>query len=191
MHNVILIHGHSSSPNSFWFPYIKNQLVAQGHLVWAPQLPDPLNPNLKIQLPYLLEHGKFTPETIIIAHSAGCPLTIALLEALTVKIRQVILVAAFITLTKPLQSLNIAPILKNNYAWEKIRAATQELIIVNSNNDPWGSDDTQAKILLEHLGCGTLVMPYNEGHMGSETFQQPYTEFPLLLRLVTKNENII
>ena len=94
--NVILLHGHGGSPDHFWLPSTKKALENRGYDVWAPQLPNALNPNLEEQLPYLIQHGTFTSETIIIAHSAG----------------------------------------------------------------------------------------YGEGHMGSEIYQQPYKEFPLLLRLV-------
>lgn len=36
--------------------------------------------------------------------------------------------------------------------------------------------------MFENLG-GMLIIN-NEGHMGSDTFKQPYKEFPLLLKLI-------
>lgn len=183
MRNVILLHGHGGTPDKFWFPYAKNGLEKRGYNVWAPQLPDPLMPNLEKQLPYVVQHGVFTSETIIIAHSSGCPLTIALLEILKVRIRQVILVAAFIESTKQLKSLDLTPIIKEKYDWNSVRKNTDELIIINSNNDPFGCDINQAQTILDNTG-GTLVVPYGEGHMGSEIYSQPYKEFPILLRLV-------
>lgn len=80
MKNAILLHGTGDSPNSFWLPYIKNALENRSYSVWAPQLPNHESPNLEIQLPYILQHAKFSSETVIIAHSAGCPLTLAVLE---------------------------------------------------------------------------------------------------------------
>ena len=183
MPNVILLHGHGGSPNSFWLPYTKKALEKRGHDVWSPQLPNTLNPNLAEQLPYLLQHGKFTPETIIIAHSSSCALVIALLEKLTLKIRQVLLVAAFIELPQQLKPFGLASILKEKYDWHAVREHVEELILINSNNDPFGCDDKQAQIILSHIN-GILVVPYGEGHMGSETINQPYKEFPLLLRLI-------
>jgi hypothetical protein len=36
--------------------------------------------------------------------------------------------------------------------------------------------------MFEHLG-GTLIIN-NEGHMGSDSFHQPYKAFPFLLKLI-------
>ncbi len=183
MHNVILLHGHGGSPESFWLPYVRKGLEAKGYDVWSPQLPNTSNPHLNEQLAYLKQHGKFTSETIMIAHSAGCALTLALLENLEVKIRQIILVAAFVELPEPLKSFNLQSVIKETYHWDVIREHTQELIVVNSDNDPFGCNVDQAENILKNMG-GIMVVPYGEGHMGSETLQQPYKEFPLLLRLV-------
>ena len=43
----------------------------------------------------VLEHGKFKRETIIIGHSAGCPLTLSILENIDVSMRKIILVAGY------------------------------------------------------------------------------------------------
>ena len=51
------------------------------------------------------------------------------------------------------------------------------------DNDPWTCDDKQGRMMLDHLG-GVQVIPKGEGHMGSTTYNQPYKEFPLLVKLV-------
>ena len=57
------------------------------------------------------------------------------------------------------------------------------MILINSDNDPWGCDDKAGKFIFDNLG-GTLIIRHGEGHMGSNTFNQPYREFPLLLELI-------
>lgn len=57
-----------------------------------------------------------------------------------------------------------------------------EIIFINSDNDPWGCDDKQGRKMFDKLG-GTLIIRH-DGHMGSEKFNQPYREFPLVVKLV-------
>ncbi len=182
MKNVILLHGYGDNPDCFWLPYIKRHAEGHGYKVWAPLLPNNMNPSLKEQLPYVLDNGTFTHETVVIAHSAGCPLTIALLEKLKIKIKQVILVAAFIEIKdEKLQPLK--PMIQEHYDWSSIAEKVKDFIVINSDNDPWGCDETQARILFKHMG-GTLMIRHGEGHMGSKVYNQPYKEFPLLAKLL-------
>ena len=178
MKNAILLHGVGGNGENFWFPYIKTHLQEKGYTVWNPTLPDPNNPQLDIWLSFVTEHGTFNEETIIIGHSASNPIILALLENLSVKIKQVILVAAFF---EPVHS--VTGVLKSTYDWEAIKSHVEDLIIINSDNDPWKCDDQQGLQLFHHLG-GTLIIRHGEGHMGSESFNQPYKEFPLLLKLI-------
>lgn len=181
MKNAILLHGTGDSPGSFWLPYVRKELERKGYSVWAPQLPEADNPRLALQLPFVLKNGDFNAETVIIAHSAGCPLTLAVLEKISVRIRQAILVAGFVQPIGPLAFLK--DILKTHYDWQKIRENVEDFIAIHSDNDPWGCDEAQGKILLDNIG-GTLIIRHGEGHMGSNVYQQPYKEFPFLLKLI-------
>jgi len=73
-------------------------------------------------------------------------------------------------------------ILQDKYDWQKIKEHCQDFVFINSINDPWGCNDKQGRIMFDNLG-GTLVIN-QEGHMGSDTFHQPYKEFPLLIKLL-------
>ena len=181
MKNAIILHGTSSNPNSFWYPGIKNFFENCGYDVWVPFLPKPDKPDLEIQIPFVLKGGKFNEETVIVAHSAGCPLTLALLETLDIKIKKIILVAGFV---KPLNDLpSVKTILKKNYNWKKIQNSCSEIFIINSNDDPWGCNDKQGKLMFDNLG-GTLIVKNGHGHMGSDDYNQPYKEFPLVEKLI-------
>lgn len=179
MINVILLHGKNETPKSFWLPYTKKELEKRGYKVWVPHLPNSENPNIKTSLKFVVNKGTFTKETILIGRSAGCPLILAILENLNIQIKQAILVAGFIT---PLPG-GANKILQPEYNWEKIRNNVQEIVFINSDNDPWGCDDKQGRLMLDHIG-GLLIIPKGEGHFGSDTFDQPYKEFPLLIRLI-------
>lgn len=129
-------------------------------------------------MPFVLKNGKFNEKTVIIAHSAGCPITLSVLENIDVKIKQAILVAGYST---PLpDGANDA--IQKNYNWKKIKNNVEDIIFINSVNDPWGCNDKQGRRMFDKLG-GTLIIN-NEGHMGSDSFKQPYKEFPLLASLI-------
>lgn len=74
-------------------------------------------------------------------------------------------------------------ILQGKYDWEKIKNNCGEYIFINSDNDPWGCDDKQGMEMWKKLG-GRLILWHGEGHMGSDSFNQPYKEFPFLVSLV-------
>jgi predicted alpha/beta hydrolase family esterase len=189
MKNAILLHGSSSSPDSFWLPSIQKYLESKGYSVWCPQLPRPEAPDLKLQLPFVLDNADFNSETILIGHSSGCPLILSILEHIDVKIQKAILVAGYARKLgkmgdeslKKLET-DAEPILQDSYDWQKIKNNVQELIYINSDNDPWGCDDSEGVYMREHVG-GRLIVTH-DGHMGSEKFNQPYLHFPLLEQLL-------
>lgn len=176
MKKAIILHGTGSTPQSYWHPYLKEKLELKDFIVEVPQLPDTNNPDIKKNLPFVLENLEFTDETILIGHSSGCPLILSILEHIDIKIKKAILVAGFC------DTLN-SPSLQENYDFEKIKLQCDEFIFINSDNDPWGCDDIQGRKLLDNLG-GDLIIRKGEGHMGSTSFNQEYKEFPLLLKLI-------
>lgn len=177
-----MLHGSGETPSSFWYPSIKKFLERQGYEVWLPQLPEykPDTPELSVQLPYVLKNGVFSEDTVIVGHSAGCPLTLSVLENIDVTVKRAILVAGF---SEPLRG-DANLILQERYDWEKISLSVSDIYFINSDNDPWGCDDKQGAIMFQNLG-GTLIIRHGEGHMGSRIYEQPYIEFPLLERLLT------
>lgn len=180
MKNAILLHGTSSNPNSFWFPYLKSELEAKGYTVSAPQLPGTDSPDLKNWLPTALKEN-INEQTVLVGHSAGVPLILSILENINTKIKQAILVAGYAR-PKGKDKAEEA-ILQSKYDWSKIKSSCHEFIFINSDNDPWGCNDTEGRFMLDNLG-GTLVIRKGEGHMGSDTFNQSYKDFPFLVKLI-------
>ncbi|MBI2656671.1 alpha/beta hydrolase [Candidatus Woesearchaeota archaeon] len=184
--NAIILHGGYSNPNEFWFPSIKSFLENKGYEVWAPQLPY-LNqpPDLNIQLPFVLQNGKFTEQTTIIAHSAGCPLTLSILENINVRIHKAVFVAGFAD-----SHANVPKtILQGIYDWKKIRQNVKDIIFINSDDDPWEANHVQGKLMFYSLVLGgALIVLHGQGHFGSVTYyreNQPYNSFPFLEKLLS------
>ncbi len=71
------------------------------------------------------------------------------------------------------------------YDWEAIKHSAKEIVLINSDNDPWGCDDKQARPVAEKL-VATFILAKGQGHMGSATFNQPYREFTLLKELLAE-----
>lgn len=175
MPNAIIFHGTSCSPTSYWFPSLQQFLEQHGYQVWIPQLPDADHPDLQKWLPKALE-GTYDQDTIVIGHSAGAPLVLSVLETIAVVVHKAVLVAGYLHDPQ-------SKILQEHYDWQKIKQSAKDMIIINSDNDPWGCNDKQGLDLWTHLG-GTLVLREGEGHMGSDSFHQPYRHFPLLEKLL-------
>ena len=181
MKTAIILHGTSCTPDSFWQPSIKKFLQKHGYQVWVPALPNADRPDLKTWLPFVLTGGQFTRDTILIGHSSGGPLVLSVLENIEVTIHKAILVAGY---ARP-KGKKKAPeaILQKSYNWSKIKSYVKDLIFINSDNDPWGCNDQEGLYMWRHLG-GTLILREGEGHMGSDSFHQPYKQFPLLEKLL-------
>ncbi len=179
MKNAIILHGTGDSPDLYWFPYVANGLKERGYEVWLPELPNAKKPNLKDWLTFVLENGKITKETVIIGHSAGAQLILSMLESINEKVKQVIVVSGY---SRPLPKTEHDPKNQDNYNWDKINGKAEEFIFINSDDDPWTCDDKQGRIMFDHLG-GTQIIKH-EGHMGSQMYNQPYKEFPLILKLI-------
>jgi predicted alpha/beta hydrolase family esterase len=180
--HVNLFHGWDNNSQKHWFPWIKQQLEARGDTVWAPDLPTAEWPDLSKWLPFILQNGKFDENTILIGHSAGCPLILSYLEQTDVVVKQVVMVAAFY---QPLGDVpeDEPPILQRSYDWKKIKEHAREFVFISSDNDPFGCGDNVARQLLDNLG-GVQIIAKDQGHFGSNDPAQEYLTFPLLLKQI-------
>lgn len=187
MKQAILLHGTGGSDAEyFWFEDTKKYLEEHGYAVWWPLLPNTRRPNREEALAFVLKDlPPVNEQTIIIGHSSACPLILSLLPELQVQIKQAILVAGFY---QPIddRGFSAAMLPKTGFDWEKIKPAAKKIILINSDNDPFRCDDKQARPVAEKLGA-EFIFAEGEAHMGSMTFNQPYSEFPLLKRLLAVN----
>lgn len=185
MATIAIFHGSGSTPSNFWYPWLQTSLESRGHTVWLPQLPNAHEPRIDEWLPFALTRKEILsrPDTVLVGHSSGCPLILSILERIEARVRKAVLVAGF---AEQLDPEHPSDILQVRYDWPKIRQNVQSLIVINSDDDPWGCDDRKGRHILANAG-GTLIVRSGEGHMGSEKFNQPYREFPLLLELIESN----
>ncbi|HEY5695511.1 MAG TPA: alpha/beta hydrolase [Candidatus Saccharimonadales bacterium] len=183
MKTAVLLHGTGgSNQDYFWFADTKQALEANDYTVWWPLLPNTNKPILQDSLSFLVGNmPELNEESVIVGHSSACPLILSLLERTKVRVSTVILVSGFYQdIDNGGQSILM---LQDTYDWQKIRSNAKEIYLLNSDDDPWGCNDQQARQAAERLGAPLIVM-FGQGHMGSNAFNQPYRQFPLVKKLL-------
>lgn len=173
---AVIFHGTGGHPDAVWYPWLADRLTARGYAVERPAYPDVNVTPVAAFLPRVLAGHTFDAGTVLVGHSGGAALLLALLEHLDTPVAQSVLVAGY--WRRPNDSEE--PVLQESYDWDRIRANAGDLVLVSSVTDPYGCDATQGRELLDRLG-GTLVVR-DDGHFGDAG--QPYPQFPLLERLV-------
>ena len=181
MKQAILLHGTGGSDTDyFWFEDTKKHLESKGYEVWWPLLPNTDNARLEETRNFIEQNmPAVDEETKIIGHSSSCPVILHLLEFFKVKVKQVILVAGFYEDIGG-KSMQMLP---ESFNWAEIKDKADEIILINSDNDPWGCTDEKVREAAIKLSA-MLIVNSGEGHMGSGAYDQPYREFELLKRLL-------
>ena len=174
--NAIIFHGTGGSPEILWFQWLGRQLEGRGYTVQIPHYPDVNVEPIATFLPKVLANHHFDEDTVLVGHSGGAALQLAILEHLDVTVAQAILVAGYHT--KPNDATE--PVLQERYDWAAIKAHVRDLYFINSPVDPYGCDAGQGRAMFERLG-GTQIIRA-DGHFGD--YDQPYPTFPLVDRLI-------
>lgn len=171
---AIIFHGTGANPDVAWYPWLAGRLRARGFEVEVPH-----HPGLNVEpiasfLPRVLGAHRFDEETVLIGHSGGAALLLALLEHVSVD--RAFLVAGYCTPPNTADE----PVLREKYDWDAIRAHVRDIYFINSVVDPYGCDAGQGRAMFDRLG-GTQIVR-NEGHFGD--WNQPYPTFDLLDRII-------
>jgi uncharacterized protein len=173
---AIIFHGTGGHPDYAWYRWLGQRLEERGYEVELPHYPNLNEEPIATFLPQVLANHVFDESTVLVGHSGGAALLLALLEHLETPVAQAVLVAGYST--RPNESEE--PVLQDSYEWARIRANVGDLCFVNSVRDPYGCDADQGRAMFDRLG-GTLVIR-DEGHFGD--IDDPYPRFPLLDKLV-------
>ncbi|BBA97539.1 hypothetical protein RVR_3334 [Actinacidiphila reveromycinica] len=174
--NAVIFHGTGANPRVCWYPWLGRRLAARGYEVRLPHHPELNVEPIGTFLPKVLAGQPFDEDTVLVGHSGGAALLLAVLEHIEVPVAQAVLVAGYAT--RPNDSAE--PVLQETYDWAAIRAHVRDLYFVNSRVDPYGCDEHQGRAMFERLG-GTQIVR-DDGHFGDH--DQPYDTFELLDRLI-------
>jgi predicted alpha/beta hydrolase family esterase len=174
--NAIIFHGTGGNPNACWYPWLGRQLGERGYAVEIPHYPALNVEPIATFLPTVLNGHRFDEHTVLVGHSGGAALLLAILEHIDVRVPQAVLVAGYST--QP--NTSDEPVLQASYDWAAIKSHADDLYFINSREDPYGCDDRQGRVMFERLG-GTQIVR-DDGHFGD--YDQPYETFELLGRLI-------
>ena len=173
---AIIFHGTGGSPDNCWYRWLGRRLESRGYQVEIPHYPDLNRQPIEAFLPKVLSRHVFDEHTVLVGHSGGAALLLAILEHIQSPVAQAILVAGYIT--PP--NTSAEPVLQARYDCEKIKRHVRDIYFVNSTTDPYGCDDKQGRAMFNQIG-GTQII-CDEGHFGSA--EQDYPTFDLLDRLI-------
>lgn len=161
--HAVIFQGTGATPSALWYRWLGDRLAARGYDVEVPHHPGINVEPVADMLPGVLAAHTFGPDTVLVGHSGGAALLLALLERLERPVAQAVLVAGYGT--RPNESEE--PVLQDSYDWSAIRANARDLVFLNSVTDPYGCDAAQGRALFDRLG-GTQVIR-DDGHFETPT----------------------
>lgn len=135
---VIIVHGWKGNPEADWLPWLKHELEARSYTVIVPAMPNSSNPDLARWLDCLNKNiGQLDGNTYLVGHSLGANAILHYLSQMPDgKAAKVILVAGF---SEPLLigKDELGSFFKTELNYDNIKNSANEIIIINSNNDPY------------------------------------------------------
>ena len=178
---VFIIHGWEGTPDSNWFPWIKNELEKKDFEVAVPLMPNadfPIMDEWVAHLQKIVE--KPDENTYLVGHSLGVAAILRYLESLSAgkKIGGAILVAG---VAKSIGIKELENFFTKNFDYGKIKKAVKHMVVVNSDNDPYIPME-HGEILRDKLGAKLIIIPNGE-HLNAGN---GFFEFPLVFEEVLK-----
>jgi predicted alpha/beta hydrolase family esterase len=137
---AIIFHGTGANPNVAWLPWLRDRLLDRGYAVEVPHYEDLNVEPIATFLPKVLANHTLDETTVLVGHSGGAALLLAVLQHTPTPVAQAILVAGYST--RPNDSDE--PVLQDAYGWAAIKAHVKDIYFINSRTDPYGCDEGQA-----------------------------------------------
>lgn len=194
MKRALILHGTDGSPQSNWFPWLKQKLEGEGYEVWAPELPDNHTPNRHTYNEYLFSSGWDFTNSIVVGHSSGAVAVLNLLmDDRCPHIRLGVMVGAWATNEGDMsdvqhQAYESAGLSKGQFKYtfppegfdfDLIRSKADRLAFLHGDDDPYCPLE-QAQWLAKNLGADIKVIQHG-GHLGTK-----FKELPEVWEIIEK-----
>lgn len=164
---VVVVHGYDAAPGSHWFPWLREQLEADGVRTVLAELPEPSYPEAGAwQEAVGRAVGDVDAHTHVVAHSLGCVTVLRHLARLPRpwELGGLVLVAGFTG------RLAAVPLLDGFLAGDTdltaVRASTRRRLVLRSDDDPT-VPAAATEELAARLGARLQVVP-GAGHFCAE-----------------------
>ncbi len=163
---LIIVPRWGGTPAHDWYPWLTQQLQAQHgfEAVHVCNMPEPGVPTIASWTHALLEvlkpHAPHLDKVVLVGHSVGCQAVLHALQQLGTgqTIDSAILIAAWWTVDNPWNS--IQPWVEAKHDFGRIKAATKNIAVLLSDNDPFTADYVaNANLWRERVGGHVAVVP--------------------------------
>jgi len=182
---VFIIHGWGGTPDSNWFPWLKNELEKNNFEVTVPQMPNTDFPKQNEWLTCMKEIiGRADENTFLVGHSLGVIAILRYLETLekNQKIGGAILVAGF---SESVGISETATFFESYVNYEKIKLHCEKIVAINSDDDYYVPIE-KGELLRDKLNAKFIIL-HKAGHINRKT---RYFKLPIaleeLLRFLNK-----
>lgn len=176
---ILILHGIEGKAGDHWEQWLHNQLVAAGHTVIMPTLPQSDHPDREAWLAAIKQSldGVAVSDLVIVGHSLGVPAALDFIETVSDKVKALISVSGFAYDYG--SDLNNDYLSKKEIDFAKVHEHLGESFVFYSDNDPYVPQEVLHN-LAEKLGVTAIVIP-NGGHLNTST---GFTTFPALLEKI-------
>ncbi|MFD7321661.1 RBBP9/YdeN family alpha/beta hydrolase [Streptomyces sp. NPDC059875] len=186
MSTIIVSHGFGMNSEDHWYPYLRDELGAEGHEVRIPQLPDPQAPRPDAWLKTLTAETAASPaaDTVLVGHSLGGVNVLRLLEQHDAETEGpyagVVLIAS---MAGEVGYDALAGFFEPDFDWQRIRRAAKTFRILHAADDPVTGAATSEHIMrfVTELGA-TATVAATGGHFPSTGASR--LQLPEAIRLV-------
>jgi len=166
----IFLHAFQDTSESVFWPWLKKEIEKQGgKVVFAPNLPNPNEPNIEEQAEFVLKKYKFNSKSVIITHSLGGVLAMKLLPKLGTKIKKLIMVAPPLR-TEFLDGKKRPAVEKAcdwNFDFNRIKEKSESITVIADEKDHI-VPVSHPKEIAERLSAEFVLTTGNKSHFNSE-----------------------
>ncbi len=165
----VFFHAYKDNSKSVFWPWLtKELLIKNKKVVFAPDLPNPAEPNIEKWVEFVLKNHKFNEDTVLVTHSLGGVLALKLLPVLKVKIKKLILVAT--PSMSALKDGKSRPVLDNCCDWkfdyDAVKEKACEIVVLVDKTDHLIRIE-RGKEIADHLSAKLIVSVGAEPHFNS------------------------
>jgi predicted alpha/beta hydrolase family esterase len=181
--NIYVIHGYTSSSESEWFPWLKEQVKNRQVKIDILNMPDSDDPHLEAWLNYLRKNALDIDEnSIFIGHSLGCVTALHYILEKDIKIKGAILVSGFIN-ENPMeeQTEGLQEFVDEPLDIERIKNLILSRIVITATDDDIVPTKATQK-LAEALDSNIIILSSGKHFIARDG----YTDFPVLLNEIQK-----
>lgn len=182
---VFIIHGWGGNPHEAWLPWLKTELEKEGFVVEVPTMPQTNEPTIAVWVEYLAKTvGEPDNDTYFVGHSIGCQAIMRYLATLEdTKVGGCVFVAGWFKLENMEDATEekiAEPWLTTPIDFAKVRAATPNITVILSDNEPYGAVAENKELFEKALGA-TVHVEHNKGHFSEDN---GITELPEALEAI-------